>query len=62
MQMNTQFRPETLDHYIQRGRQIRSDAALAAVASAVRLVIQIVDRAFVRRYRMTRVPGCGCEA
>ena len=62
MQMTTQFRPETLDHYLRRGRQLRSEAAIAIVASAAHHVIQIVERAFVRPYRMSRTPGCGCEA
>ena len=62
MHMTPHIRPESLDHYIRRGRHLRSAAAFDLFAALGRFMTRAVERAFIRRYRMTRTPGCGCEA
>ena len=62
MHMTPHIRPECLETFMRRGRELRSAAAIAVFASIGRSVFAIIERAFVRPYRMTRTPGCGCEA
>ena len=62
MHMTPHIRPESLDHYMQQGRKFRSAAAIDLFASIGRSLANAVERAFIRPYRMTRTPGCGCEA
>ena len=51
-----------MDGLLQRGRALRSAEAIALFAGIGRAAREIVERAFVRPYRMVRTPGCGCEA
>ena len=62
MHMTPHIRPESLDHHMRRGRRLRSVAAIALFAAIGRSMAHALERAFVRPYRMTRTPGCGCEA
>ena len=62
MHMTPHIRPESLDHYMRRGRKLRSAAAFDLFAAIGRSAARALERAFVRPYRMTRTPGCGCEA
>ena len=51
-----------MDDLLLRGRTLRSASAIALFAGIGRTAYGIVERAFVRPYRMVRTPGCGCEA
>ena len=62
MQTIPSIPPGAVEQYVRRGRQLRSATAIALFASFGRAVLHIVERAFVRPYRMTGTPGCGCEA
>ena len=62
MHMTPHIRPESLDHYMQQARKLRSAAAFELFAMIGRSLAHALERAFVRPYRMTRTPGCGCEA
>ncbi len=62
MQRISVSRPESVEHYMRRGRQLRSAAASALFASIGRVTFRTLERAFIRRYRMVGTPGCGCEA
>ncbi len=62
MHISPVTRPAGLDQYMRQGRQLRSAAAIALFAAIGRAAVQTVERAFVRPYRMTGTPGCGCEA
>ena len=54
--------PDTLDRHMKRARLLRSQAMRAGARQIGRAVADTLVRAFVRPYRLRRVPGCGCEA
>ena len=62
MQSIPNIQPSTVEQAMRRGRQLRSAAAIAMLAAIGSGLLHIVERAFVRPYRMAGTPGCGCEA
>ena len=62
MHVSPKYRAVSVDQYMRRSRHLRSAAAIALFAAIGRAAIHTVERAFIRPYRMTRTPGCGCEA
>ena len=62
MHVSPKTRPLSLDQHMRRGRELRSATAIALFAAAGRALLRTIERAFVRPYRMTGTPGCGCEA
>ena len=55
-------RPEQLERHLDRARLLRSQTMRAGVRQLGGSIAAAIVRAFVRPYRLRRVPGCGCEA
>ncbi len=62
MSTTTPYQPVDPEFYARRARRLRSAAAVSVFGWIGRAILASLLRAYVRPYRMTRTPGCGCEA